>query len=404
MTDQLRPGDRKPAPIFFFRILGIITLAALCLTVPAVGENRILLAGLLLCVVAPLDLWVELRFPTEETLWTQPLMDLLAILCLVHLVPHLWHTVLVLGLIVALAPSVSESPRSWLYYALFSMLLVPGMALAAWSHDVQGWVLPLAAAAAVYPSVIFYAFWTSRRAENLRNRAHALTQLNQVAGGLAHDFNNLLAGIMGNAELSLQDMPAGHPARGSMESVVEGAEQAALLSSQLLRFSGRSPINRNQVDLVTEARVLASLLRPAVPKGINLVVKTNETSLLVEGRQPEIQQLLMNLILNTADAYGDQIGDVEIDLQRHGDRAEVVLIDRGQGGSNTRLTSLLGAFFSTEESGRRLGLASSRRVASEHGGQLSLEGVSERGYITRLTLPIAPTTRQETEVSNSPSR
>lgn len=396
MTDQITPRDHKPAPIFFFRILGIVALAAICLTVPEVGDNRVLLAGLLLCVVAPLDLWVELRFPTEETLWTQPLMDLLAVLTLVHLIPHLWHSVLVLGLIVALAPSVSESPRSWLYYAVFAALLLPGMAFAAWLHDLDNSVLPLAAATAIYPSVIFYAFWTSRRAENLRSRARALSQLNQVAGGLAHDFNNLLAGIMGHAELSLQDMPAGHPARGSMESVVQGAEQAALLSSQLLRFSGRNPINHNQVDLVTEARVLASLLRPAVPKGINLVVRTSETSLLVEGRQPEIQQLLMNLILNTADAYGDQVGDVEIGLQRHRDRAEVVLVDRGQGGSNSRLTSLLGTFFSTEESGRRLGLASSRRVASEHGGQLSLEGVSERGYVTRLTLPIAPTASQET--------
>ncbi len=142
----------------FFRSIGAVAIAAVACLVPEVGENRFILAGLLVFVCIPTAIWLERTYPVAETGWSEPLFDLAMVVSLVHLVPDMWFVALVIGLMVVQAPSVGASHVSFLFYSLFAVILTSGMTLAALVHDVQGWALPILAMTVLYPSVIYYAY------------------------------------------------------------------------------------------------------------------------------------------------------------------------------------------------------------------------------------------------------
>ena len=111
-------------------------------------------------------------------------------------------------------------------------------------------------------------------------------------------------------------------------------------------------------------------------------------STVIQADADQLDQLLINLLKNAAEANGETGGQVRIGWGRLGTSAEIWVEDEGPGLSNT--ANLFVPFFTTKPKGTGIGLVLSRQIAEAHGGSLTLENrVGARGCIARLRLPTA---------------
>lgn len=383
----------KPSAIFLFRVLAAILLAAACLLIPAVGENRFIVAACLLLISVPVALWCEARLPADDAAWVEPLFDLTTAIGLVHLVPDHWMAVLAIGVMVAMAPSIASNERSSLFYGLNAVLLIVGMSFAGWLHDVPNWPLTMLAVSLVYPSVIFYAYWHASRATALREREQMLASLNRVAGGVAHDFNNLLTVVMGNADIALQTLPEDHPSRPALERVLAGSEEAGQLSQALVTFSGRGMSGVQPIDLASETSLLTRMLQPSLTSSIEIVEDIDTDLPTIQGDRAGLQQVVLNLLLN-AIADGDHAAKVEVGLHlvpriSTGEAGLELTVHRSStGGLVPWLAGAFDQMLSRRASLQGLGLVRAERIVREHGGSLEYSSHRRLGSTSTVRLPL----------------
>ena len=388
--------------VVFFRAIAAVALAVAAALIPAVGPNRFWVAGILIFVCVPLAIWLEFRYPVAENGWSEPLFDLTAAVSLVHLVPGMWFVILIIGVMIVQAPSLGSSRVSFLFHSGFAAFLIAGMTFAAVVHDVPGWEIPILAMCALYPSIIFYSYWQTRSANELRDRAQTLQSLQLLSGGVAHDFNNLLTAVMGHAELALMDLPEGHPARASLQEVLGGAGRASLLSSRLLNFSGREPAGEEVLDIESEVRGLAALIKPTLAKGVEVSVHAGAGRHFVRANRAELQQVLLNVILNASEAGERDPNLVTVRIATApADRAwvDVSVTDQGVGIPPAEQERIFDPFFTSKPGGHGLGLAGARRSVERLGGQIWIASSPGRGTEVRLRIPAqeapAPALRRE---------
>ncbi len=231
-----------------------------------------------------------------------------------------------------------------------------------------------------------------------------LQSLGVLAGGIAHDFNNLLTGILGNASLALDTLPGWSPLRERLKDISQASERAADLTRQLLAYAGKGrfliqPINLSKlIDEVTQ------LVRISIPRTVSLRLKLREVS-MVEADAGQMQQLLMNLIINGAEAIGDDTGTLSIatgtyelnadeiagmvgnkDL-KPGEYVYCEIADTGCGMDKTVLSRIFDPFFTTKFTGRGLGLAASLGIVNGHQGGLCVSSEVGKGTTFRIYLP-----------------
>lgn len=384
---------RRSPELLLFRILGYLACALLAVLWPEVGPHRFLLAGLLLFVGVPAVLLFRYVVPATANGWLEPLCDLLLVITLVHLVPDAWFPALCVGLMLALAPSVGLHERSYVMHGLLLALLVAGMGFAALVHDPPGWVLPLLAVALVSPSIVYYSSLQTRRTAELRERANRLNSLTQVAGSVAHDFNNQLAGISGQAELALLELPAGHPARAPLLEVLKGARRAGLMSRQLASFSGRDLQTEQELELVRVVDTAVDLLQPTLRPDARIRWDGVPDRVRVKGDEGRLQEVLMNVLVNAVEASDDA---PRIDLRLlqldslDGPQAELAIRDHGRGLSEQAIARAFDPFYTTKPRDHGLGLTSSRRILAAHGGDIRLSSAPGQGTTVTLRLPAVP--------------
>jgi PAS domain S-box-containing protein len=229
-----------------------------------------------------------------------------------------------------------------------------------------------------------------------------LESLGVLTGGIAHDFNNLLAGILGNAELAILDLPTESLGIKYVEKIKTGGSRAADLINQMLAYSGHGkrlvePINLNA--LVNEMRKLIDV---SIPKKVDLVSNLAEQLPAMRGDATQIRQIVMNLITNAADAIGNSTGTITLttsliqvdkrylattylseDLEL-GDYIELTVSDTGCGMSRETKARLFDPFYSTKFTGRGLGLASVLGIAKGHKGTVRVD--SEVGVGTKFSV------------------
>jgi C4-dicarboxylate-specific signal transduction histidine kinase len=111
------------------------------------------------------------------------------------------------------------------------------------------------------------------------------------------------------------------------------------------------------------------------------------TDVMVRADAVQLEQLLINLIRNAADAALETNGDVEVEWIRQNGQVVVSIKDEGLGLANT--TNLFVPFFTTKTTGSGIGLVLSRQIAEAHGGTLSLQNRNDaNGCIAKLQLPL----------------
>jgi PAS domain S-box-containing protein len=145
-----------------------------------------------------------------------------------------------------------------------------------------------------------------RIAEQLR-QTQRLESLGVLAGGIAHDFNNLLVGVLGNASLALEVLGPATTARRMLEDVISASERAAALTRQLLAYAGKEQLATKPVDLGALVTDLTGLLRASVPKNVHLALEIDDGVPHVDADQTQLQQVIMNLVINGAEAIPEKI-------------------------------------------------------------------------------------------------
>ena len=250
-----------------------------------------------------------------------------------------------------------------------------------------------------------------KREEEALRQSQKLESLGLLAGGIAHDFNNLLVALLGQSSLAQSKLAPDHPARENLGKAIKAAERAADLTRQMLDYSGRGHFQVRPVHLNGVVEENLHLLRVAVPKQVRLVSQLASDLPPVDADVGQIQQVVMNLITNAAEAIGDREGTVvvgtgtrpvrsdEANLWRHtgeplppGPYVWLEVRDDGRGMDAATLDRIFDPFFTTKFTGRGLGLAAVLGIVRGHKGGLFVESVVGRGTVFRLLLPVSAKT------------
>jgi len=137
-------------------------------------------------------------------------------------------------------------------------------------------------------------------------RLQKLEGLSALAGGIAHDLNNLLMGIIANASLMMEEAPPGSPILALGENALSAAEQAGNLTRQMLAYSGRDQFTIQPLSLAKQVEEISSIIRASIPKGVRLNLNLPADLPLIAADAGQIQQVVMNLVQNGAEAIGLQ--------------------------------------------------------------------------------------------------
>ena len=226
-----------------------------------------------------------------------------------------------------------------------------------------------------------------------------LESLGLLAGGIAHDFNNLLTSILGNASLAELQLRPADAAHRSVGAIATAARRASDLTRQLLAFSGRSAIRREPVDVNAQVRELAMLFEASIPKSVAIRLDLAPTLPFVLGDGPQLGQVIMNLVLNGAEAI-EGTGAVVVRTGVHvlgadevvgdavpGPYVRIDVSDTGRGMDEATLARVFDAFYTTKPGGRGLGLAAVQGIVRGHGGFVRVQSQLGRGTTFFVHLP-----------------
>jgi two-component system, cell cycle sensor histidine kinase and response regulator CckA len=244
-----------------------------------------------------------------------------------------------------------------------------------------------------------------RAAEDRLRDAQKMESIGVLAGGIAHDFNNLLTGVIGNASLALESMPARDENRPFLEAVMTSANRAADLTRQMLAYAGKGRFLVGRVNLSETVREMVGLMRGAVPATIGIALHLEEQIVAVEADAGQIHQIVMNLVLNASEAIGERPGQIMVQTQtRKVDAAMVAqselnisagtyvcleVEDTGPGMDETTKARIFEPFFTTKFTGRGLGLAAVHGIVRAYKGAVLVTTHPGKGAHFTVLLPAA---------------
>jgi two-component system cell cycle sensor histidine kinase/response regulator CckA len=246
--------------------------------------------------------------------------------------------------------------------------------------------------------------------ERERLQAHLLQvqkleSLGVLAGGIAHDFNNLLTAILGSASAAMLSLSNESPARPDLDNVILAARKAANLTRQLLAYSGKGHFEVRPIDLSVHVRELASLLETTISKKVQLRLELTPELPAVAADIAQVQQVVMNLVINGAEAIGDQRGTVlvatgvqaidEFYVQslfsnegiEPGLYVYLEVHDTGCGMDEATKMRIFDPFFTTKFTGRGLGLAAVMGIVRGHQGAMKVYSSPGKGTTFKVFFP-----------------
>ena len=244
-----------------------------------------------------------------------------------------------------------------------------------------------------------------RESEGQLRQAQKMEAVGQLAGGIAHDFNNLLMVIQGDSDLILRRLPDGNPMRKNAEGIREAAQQAATLTRQLLAFSRKQVLAPRVVDLNSIVASMHPMLQRLLGETIHLVTVPSPDLGSVKADPGQIEQVIMNLAVNSRDAMPDggrltiETGPLHLDevsARQHGGAAPghyamLAVTDTGCGMDEATRSRLFEPFFTTKEQGKGtgLGLSTVYGIVEQSGGHIWVYSELGRGTTIKICLPVA---------------
>ncbi len=236
-----------------------------------------------------------------------------------------------------------------------------------------------------------------------------LESLGVLAGGVAHDFNNLLTGILGSASLAVDSLPEEADfLKPILEDVVVASQRAADLTKQLLAYAGKGRFVVTKINVSLLVREVRHLLQSTLPKHVQLDLDLSEDPVHIEADASQIQQVVMNLMINAAEAIPeDKEGSVQVRTRVEefgapgssgvfgfgeltpGKYVILTVRDNGSGMDEDTKARIFDPFFSTKFTGRGLGLAAVVGIVRGHKGALEVASLPGSGTTFTVMFPAA---------------
>ncbi|MBW1813958.1 MAG: response regulator [Deltaproteobacteria bacterium] len=240
--------------------------------------------------------------------------------------------------------------------------------------------------------------------ETQLQQAQKIGTVGTLAGGIAHEFNNILWIITSNAELALANIPKGNPARYHLELIEDACQRAKDFVGQIISFSRESGHVPEPLKIGIVVREFVKFLRSSIPATIKISHHISSESDTVMANLFQVNQLLMNLCSNAAYAMKEKGGDLEIsliDVELDEDEATLThdlspgkyvilsVRDTGHGIDVEKIDHIFDAAYSTKEGAEfaGMGLAVSREIVMNHGGDITVHSEPGKGTIFHIFLP-----------------
>jgi PAS domain S-box-containing protein len=239
--------------------------------------------------------------------------------------------------------------------------------------------------------------------EDQLRHSQKLEAVGLLAGGIAHDFNNLLQIIGGNAQFCETEGVSPQEQRECLREIAKSVQRAAQMTRQLLAFSRRQALARENTDLNTFIAEHVRMIRRVMPESIQIDFEPVDEPLVVLADRGQLEQVLLNLCLNARDAMprGGRLA-IHLSVTRDSAKAdklgrrpdepfaEVRVSDTGHGMDDATRARIFDPFFTTKprDKGTGLGLAVVYGIVHQHGGFIDVASRPGEGATFTIHLPL----------------
>jgi signal transduction histidine kinase len=237
-----------------------------------------------------------------------------------------------------------------------------------------------------------------RQAQDDLARINRVTTMGELAASLAHELSQPISGAMTNANTCLRslawDTPDIDTARRAVTRIVRDAQRATEIIVRIRSQFKKGAMNRGVMDVNEINRETIALLRDEATR-YNISVRTELAADLpqIVGDRVQLQQVAMNLIVNSIEAMKDVDGIREIVIRSQRAENEQILVslsDTGMGFPPQLAEQIFDPFFTTKPQGTGMGLRICRSIIESHSGRLWAVGSPGRGATFHWSLPAAP--------------
>jgi len=237
-------------------------------------------------------------------------------------------------------------------------------------------------------------------------QAQKLEALGTLAGGIAHDLNNALVPVVCLSDAMLKRTPEGSRDRETLGLIDAGGKRARDLVRRILTFARKDESKREPLNLETTVANTLKLLRASIPSTIAIEERLSSAG-LAYADEGQIVQVLMNLVTNSAQAIGERMGTITVELSEiphshlagHGAAVRLTVEDTGCGMDEATRGRVFDPFFTTKEVGQGTGLGLSvvHGIVTAHAGFITLASEVGRGTRVDIDLPISAVVRTNVE-------
>ena len=326
------------------------------------------------------------------------------------------------GRLTALMSVHHKAARAWSPYDL---ALVGEVTERSWAH-----IERVRADAAVREGLAAFTELNATLEQRVQERTTALTEaeaalrqsqkleaIGQLTGGVAHDFNNLLTIIRSSVDFLRQPGLSEQRRQRYMGAVSDTVERASKLTSQLLAFARRQPLNPQIFDAGQRVQNIGEMLESVTGARIHVQVQLPERPCHVRVDASQFETALINIALNARDAMDGQ-GTLTLRVEKvegmpriRGDKAahqpfvSISLTDTGNGIAADTFERIFEPFFTTKAVGKGTGLGLSQvfGFAKQSGGNVDVASQPGQGAVFTLYLPeVAPQATQHPHTQEDP--
>lgn len=234
-------------------------------------------------------------------------------------------------------------------------------------------------------------------------QSQKMESLGRLAGGIAHDFNNILTSIIGTTQIALFGDKSLDEIKKSLNEISLASESAIKLTKNLLAFSRKKEPNLSVINFNTLLERMNNIYKPLLREDISLTHHLAKEELLIEIDEGMLEQVIINLIVNSVDAMPNG-GNLEITTSKwikdydkasefpdalNKEYVKFTIRDSGVGMSSEILSNLFEPFFTTKPKGQGTGLGLSivYGVITQNHGYINVESKEKEGTCFTIILP-----------------
>lgn len=246
------------------------------------------------------------------------------------------------------------------------------------------------------------------RLESQLLQVRKMEALGRFAGGIAHDLNNILFPVILNAEILLEETAPDTPSHPVLKQILQAAYRQRDLIRQILTFSRRKDKHLEPIRVTPLIQQTIALLRSSLPSTIEIRQHFDAEEDEIQGDSTQVQQVVMNLCKNAADALDSRTGVISVRLVdttinpsgihsevQSGEYLQLSIRDTGCGMTSEVKDHIFEPFYTTKEvdKGIGMGLAVVHGIVKDHGGAITVESEPGKGSLFTVYFPLIKNSR-----------